>query len=179
MDNKNKRISHEMQKKLDAVFDICEQFDSDFNRSAKYTKCYAEVMWGIFENEMVNDNGKMVYIRGRDHFCDVTGLGPSTYSRIKRCKEDYVPSLQTFMTLCVIYNLDIPMALILRESFGYGFNKRNRVHQAYCYLLVNCRGKSISYCNKVLKILNPNVKGNYLLGNGEIDEYALIEEVFS
>lgn len=127
-------------------------------------------------------------VRNREHFAEATGLSPSTYDRIKgaamadnerednersikkiaekeRAQSDeklYVPGLVTFMTLCIVYQLNITMVKELRRSYGYDFNARDRVHQAYVYLLVNCRGKSIFYCNKVLEALKIDRK--YYLG---------------
>lgn len=172
---KDMGISPELQRRLDKAFDICDQFEADLSRAKDYNKCFAELMRDIMRKYKVNDGGCMVLIRNKAHFSDVTGLGPSTYDRIKRGTESYMPSLPTFMTLCIIYNLDVSMALTLRESFGYGFNKTDRLHQAYCYLLVNCRGKSISYCNKVLKSLKIDKK--YFLGDRTIDKFALLDEM--
>lgn len=161
---------------LDKAFDICDKFEDDLDFSKPYNKTYTELMADIIEKRKVKDfDGEMVLIQSGIQFNTITGLGTSTYDRIKRRVENYVPSLPTFMTLCIVYDLDLTMALTLRESFGYGFNRRNRLHRAYIYLLVNCRGKSLSYCNKVLESLK--IAEKYYLGDGEIDETALIDEI--
>ena len=170
MTNEEKRL------KLKAAFDVYESFQRDFDYTSRHTKSYASAMWEIIENEKViylDPKGKLitVYIRDRNHFAEVTGLGPSTYDRIKSGADSYVPSLKTFMTLCMAYQLNMTMVRELRHTYGYDFNAKDRVHQAYIYLLVNCRGKSLSYCNKVLKSLG--IEGKYYLGDQTIDEQAI------
>lgn len=176
-----KMMNNEKKLKLQAAFDIvAEQFQKDYEFSKKRSECFSKLMWDIIvEREVVYplSTGKVILkkIKNRDDFYGITGLGPSTFDRIKRNVETYVPSLRTFMTLCMVYELDIVTAVTLRNSFGYGFNARDKLHQAYCYLLVNCRGKSISYCNKVLEVLG--VKDKDYLGDRTIDEFELMDEL--
>ena len=138
--------------------DYKREFVSDFQYTERHTKSYAACMWGIMEKEdaiYFDQHGqrKKVKIRDRNRFSEVTGLGPSTFDRIKADAPGWVPSLKTFMTLCEVYCLNITMVEKLRASYGYGFNAKDRVHQAYVYLLMKCRGKSLSYCNRVLEAL--------------------------
>lgn len=163
----------EKEKKLSAAFDVYESFQKDFDYTNRHTKSFAESMWKIIEKEQATylaPNGKQIttHIRDRNHFSEITGLGPSTYDRIKKGKDDYVPSIRTFMTLCMVYALNITVVRDLRHTYGYDFNAKNRLHQAYIYLLVNCRGRSLSYCNQVLKVLG--VDHTDFLGDGTIDE---------
>lgn len=173
-------MTQEQKEKLRKAFDVYESFQSDFDRTDRYTQSFAQRMWEIMQSDKVtyfDSRGKLVsvFIRDRDHFSEVTGLGPSTYDRIKGDKLDWVPSIQTFMTLCMVYQLNITMVRELRHSYGYDFNPKNRVHQAYVYLLVNCRGKSLSYCNKVLKALG--IEEKHYLGDGTIDEETVVKEI--
>ena len=176
-----KMMNNEKEVKLQEAFDVvAEQFQKDYEFSKKRSECFSKLMWDIIVEREVGyplSNGKVISkkIKNRDDFYGVTGLSPSTYDRIRRNVETYVPSLRTFMTLCMVYELDIVTAVTLRNSFGYGFNARDKLHQAYCYLLVNCRGKSLSYCNKVLKALG--IKEKAYLGDGTIDEFEVISEL--
>lgn len=169
------RKEQEIEKKLEKAFDMCEQFERDINFSRQFDKNFSELICELMEKKKVFDGSDYVFIKNKTQFKDITGLGPSTYDRIVRRTDDYVPSLVTFITLCMVYDLDLAMALILRDSYGYGFNRRNRVHRAYCYLLTNCRGKSISYCNRVLESLK--IEEKYYLGDKQIDKYALLYEI--
>ncbi len=169
-------------KELMKAFDVYESFQNDFEYTNRHTQSYAQRMWEIMESERITyrrPNGKIAttFIRDKNHFSEVTGLGSSTYDRIKYearkgGKDTYAPSLKTFMTLCMVYQLNITMVKELRRSFGYDFNPKDRLHQAYVYLLVNCRGKSLSYCNKVLETLG--IEETYYLGDGTIDEKTII-----
>lgn len=137
-------------------------------------------MWDVINTENAiwfNDDGKRIEgkIRNQEHFMDVTGLGGSTYDRIKRNVTDYVPKLTTFLTLCMVYQLNMTMVRELRHSYGYDFNPKNKVHQAYIFLLVNCSGKSIPYCNRVLQALDIDKKD--FLGDGYVDESITDEDV--
>ncbi len=170
-----KKEAGEIEEKLNKAFDICEKFERDLDFSKEFDKNYSELICELMERKAVSDGVTDVYIENRYQFTEITGLSPSIYDRIKRCSDDYVPSLVTFMTLCMVYDLDLAMALLLRESFGYGFNRRNRVHRAYCFLLTNCRGKSISYCNKALEALKIDKK--YYLGDKTIDEDTVLYEI--
>ena len=150
-------------------------FETDFERTKRHSHSFASAMWKISETEKVTyqtATGKKAtsFIRDRNHFAEVTGLGPSTYDRIKSKSTFYVPSLTTFMTLCKVYDLNSSLAKVLRSSYGYDFNPNSREHQAYIYLLDNCRGASLSYCNSVLKSLG--IEKKYYLGDGTIGEEA-------
>lgn len=170
---------------LDKVFAaVYDRFLADFQCTNRHTQSFAQRMWNIMESEKVTyigPQGKQIksLIRDKNHFAEVTGLGTSTYERIKfAAKSDdnnYVPSLKTFLTLCMVYQLNITVVRELRRSYGYDFVPNNRIHQAYIYLLVNCRGKSLSYCNRVLKALKIDRK--YYLGDGTIDQDTIIQEL--
>lgn len=159
-----------------------KRFEEDFDYTNRHTKSFAARMWEIVQNEKVTYVGPMgkpitVFIRNRNQFSQVTGLSPSTFDRIKGDTKDWVPNIVTFMTLCMVYQLNITMVKELRRSYGYDFNARNRVHQAYVYLLVNCRGKSLFYCNKVLKTLG--IEEKYYLGDGTIDNDLVMKGVLA
>lgn len=173
--------AEDKEKKLKEAFDVYENFKSDFDFTQQHSKSFAELMWEIMRERKVTyltPTKKQVsaHIRDRNHFANVTGLGPSTYDRIKSGRDDYVPSIKTFMTLCIIYDLNITMVKNLRHTYGYDFNAKDQVHQAYIYLLVNCRGKSLSYCNKTLEALG--IEEKYYLGDGRIDEKDIRIDLF-
>lgn len=174
-------MTPEQKEKLKKAFDIYDSFQSEFERTGRHTQSIANRMWEVIKTEKATyidpKSGKTlaVFIRNGDHFSEITGLGPSTYDRIKRGTDEWVPSLTTFMTFCMVYQLNITLVKELRHSFGYDFNPRNRVHEAYVYLLVHCQGKSLMYCNNVLKALG--IEDKYYLGDGTIDEEAIVNEI--
>ena len=160
--------------RLNSAFNIIKQFEDDFSRTRSYNHTYSELMRKLMMEQAVDYYGKPMIVDNKYLFNEVTGLGYSTFYRINR-DASYIPSLATFVTLCMVYKLDISMAITLRETMGLIFSRTNRLHQAYCYLLVNCRGRSLSYCNKVLQSLS--IEEKYFLGDKTIDELELLNEI--
>lgn len=76
---------------------------------------------------------------------------------------EYLPTMKTIVAFCIACNLDILNTIALLESLGLTFKRTSKVHYAYSYLIVNCRGKSIPECNEILKKL-------------EIDEADLLRD---
>lgn len=167
------------EEKLQKSFEKYKSFENEFYCTKTHTESYAKRMWKIIENEKAiyfcDGKWNASIIKDRNGFAEVTGLGPSTYDRIRYDSVDWVPSIKTFMTLCMIYQLNITIVRELRNSYGYDFNPQRRVDQAYVYLLVKCMGKSLSYCNKVLAVLG--IEKKYYLGDGTIDEDTVAAEV--
>lgn len=161
--------------RLNQFFGIHKQkFEREYSRLCMYTRTFSELMQKIMREQAVVDiDGELVIIDDKKKFEVITGLNRSTYRRIGIDK--YIPSLSTFITLCMIYDLDLALASTLRASLGRSFCMTNRLHYAYCYLLVNCRGKSLSYCNKVLQTLGIEEKD--FLGDKMIDIYAVLNEI--
>ena len=67
------------------------------------------------------------------------------------------------MTVCVAYKLDLMLSQALFSSLGVEFSRFNKRDYAYTFLLTNCRGKSISQCNEILKALG--IEKQYWLGS--------------
>ena len=162
----------QMQGQLKQALEMYKkEFQFDYEYTNRHTKSFSAIMKEIIEKEEATyfkADGKKIHkkISDRNTFAEATGLGPSTYDRIKSDSDSYVPSLKTLMTLCMVYQLNMTMVRELRRSYGYDFNAKDRTHQAYIYLLVCCRGKSLYYCNQVLRILG--VEEKYYLGDGTI-----------
>jgi transcriptional regulator with XRE-family HTH domain len=64
---------------------------------------------------------------------------------------EYTPKEKTIVAFCITCDLDMLMAITLLESVGLTFKRTSKVHYAYCYLIVNCRGKPIEECNEILR----------------------------
>lgn len=162
----------QMQGQLEQALEMYKmEFQFDYEYTSRHTKSFSAIMKEIIEKEKAtyfNAKGEKIHdqISDRNTFAEATGLGPSTYDRIKSGSDNYVPSLKTLMTLCMVYQLNMTMVRELRRSYGYDFNAKDRTHQAYIYLLVCCRGKSLNYCNQVLRALG--VEEKYYLGDGTI-----------
>lgn len=174
-------MTQEQKEKLEKAFDVYDSFQSRLDRTGRHTQSVAKRMREYIEDEEVtyfdSERGKEIttHIRNRDQFSKITGLGPSTYDRIKKGTDSWMPAMTTFMTFCMIYRLTLTEVKELRHSFGHDFNPQNKVHEAYVYLLVNCLGKSLMYCNKVLEALK--VEEKHYLGDKTIDEEAILSEI--
>jgi len=150
-------------------FSMYNDFMQDYERTLKHNQRFGAIMSKIMKEEFAYeflDDHTLIKrkITNKIIFQRVTKLSTSVYDRItaKEGNNDYIPSMVTLMTLCVVYSLDMPMVITLLDSLGLRFKRTNVVHHAYCYLIANCRGKSIDDCNKVLQELNIDKK--YHLG---------------
>ena len=113
-------------------------FERGFEMSLSINKTFYEKITTIFKKE--NWNAKT--------FCALTGLEAIFFTRMNR--PGYKPNIRTLMAVCVALQLDVLTAANLLKSVGLAFSPECRVHQAYIFLLKNCKGMSIGKCNKIL-----------------------------
>ena len=128
----------------------CEQFERDYNLSCKNNKTMSEIV-----NQIIRSTGYTL-----DELQEKSQIDRRTLYRLKtgtiKTKKrtmDYFPSMKTLVAFSIACNLDLLNAETLLNSLGLAFNRTNKVHYAYWYIIKDCRGKSISDCNKVLKSL--------------------------
>ena len=118
-----------------------QQFYKDFENSTKYNKSFNEMISEILEGESYTS------------FAEKTELNANMLYRLKKVVDISTPTQRsTVMTVCVAYKLD-----------GVEFSRFNKRDYAYTFLLTNCRGKSISQCNEILKALG--IEKQYWLGS--------------
>lgn len=130
---------------------IERQFQNDYDNSTKYNKSFRELI-----NEILQDETYM-------SFTSKTGLGQSMFYRLKKqVDENDPPKMNTIISVCVGYNLDLMMAQALLYSLGLGFNRHSKKDYAYSFLLTRCRDKDIDECNDILGKLEISQK--YWLG---------------
>lgn len=92
-----------------------------------------------------------------------TGLHTKFYKEFIR--EGYIPRMNTFISMCMGFGLDLPAAESLLASLSLGFEKTNRLDCAYMFLLTHYQGMSIDDCNIVLKDLGFTEKKELLGSN--------------
>lgn len=159
----------------DNKFSMSQAFDQDYNDILEHQSSFSEHMFKIMNSKLAIEythDGALVRktkISNKTIFERVTRLAPITYTRIVACakiagekKNTYTPNLQTLMTLSIVYALDIGMVETLLASLGRQFDLKNRVHYGYLFLIANCRGKSLDYCNGVLQTFGIDKK--YFVG---------------
>lgn len=84
-------------------------------------------------------------------FVEKTKLNRQYYSKFRA--EGYIPRMDTFISMCMGLNLDLPTAESLLASMRLGFDKTDRRHCAYMFLLTHYQGLCIDDCNKILRKL--------------------------
>ena len=133
-----------------------EKFVKDYELTLKNNKPFHEIV-----KEIMKDRNLTI-----EQLVDKSGLATQTVHRLRSGKTknnkgvevEYFPYLNTIISFAIACDLDMLMTITLLDSLGYGFRRTYDVHYAYCYLIVNCRGKSISECNEVLEQLGIDEK---------------------
>lgn len=82
------------------------------------------------------------------NFAERTGYSVQRFYRMNNGK---TTSMETFVSFCVVFEIDIQNAVDLLRSLGIAFNPTNIAHCAYSYLISECKGKSLLECNEILK----------------------------
>lgn len=160
---------------MDDKLAVAQTFEADYRAALEHKITFSRhlvmIMNNRFAREYLNNDTviKNTKISNKITFERVTNLAPSTYTRIiasQKSTEDpsknYVPSLQTLMTLSIVFCLDIGMVQTLMDSIGRRLDPANKVDSAYIFLIVHCRGRSLSYCNSVLR--NLGIDKKYYVG---------------
>lgn len=133
--------------------DVLEkQFNKDFNTYNENVQSFSELISNILVHETAGT------------FERKTGLSQNMLSRMKNqiSKKD-PPKRNTLMSVCVGYNIDLPLASRLFDSLGVAFSYQSKRDYAYVFLLTECRGKSIDECNEILERLG--IEECYWLGS--------------
>lgn len=142
-------MQNEMQQKQqDEVWAEYNRFKKDYELSLKNNSTFPEIVNNIMnEQELtIEDLQGKSKIDRRTIFRLRSGVIKS-----KTREMEYMPSMKTIIAFCVACDLDMLNAITLLESIGLSFRKTSMIHYAYCYLIVNCRGKEIHECNTILE----------------------------
>lgn len=62
-------------------------------------------------------------------------------------------SMETFVAFCVAFDISIQNATDMLKSLEVAFNPTEKLHCDYCYLISECRGKTLIECNEILDLL--------------------------
>ena len=129
-----------------------DEYINDFKTSKRIIRPFRAMIEDILKNETDED------FRGK------TQLSENMLYRLRnQIDENNPPKMQTLISVCVGYNLDIILAQDLLKSLGLGFNPHKKRDYAYTFLLTRCRGKNIFECNEILKELG--IKESDYLGS--------------
>lgn len=153
----------------DEIKKIKENFERTFSINKELNYSFFDLIRKLMDEQKANDGTRMRLINSQSVFTEITGLGKLTYYRLRGERDkNYKPSLATLITVAIIYNLEFPVVETLRESYGRRFDRQDRVEQAYVTIVTECCGKSLNYCNKVLREIG--ISERFYLGDREIVE---------
>ncbi|MBR1641621.1 MAG: hypothetical protein IJ683_04775 [Butyrivibrio sp.] len=141
--------------------------DYDFEKmTEEYTRSY-NLLCEVNEPFHVKMKKIFDYLQiDRLSFEEKTGLHTKFFTDFQR--EGYIPRMSTFISMCMGLNLDLATAESLLASAKVAFDKTDRLHCAYIYLLTKHQGLNIEDCNKILKYLGYTEK-KQLLGTFDKD----------
>lgn len=129
----------------EAVKAVCEKFNSDYGLSLKINHTLKEQIETIIAEKNIDTV----------EFCNKTGYDSNRFYRMKRGE---APSMVTLVTFCMAFDISIQNTVEILRSLGVTFSPTDKVHAAYCYLISECRGKSLYDCNEILKGLSISEK---------------------
>lgn len=134
--------------KQEAVWTEYDKFKHDYDLSVENNKKFHEIVNDIMEskNLTVESLQRISKIDKRTIYRMKDGM-----IKTKTREMEYLPTLKTIIAFCIACELDMLNAITLLESLGLSFKRTSKLHYAYCYLIINCRGKSICECNNILR----------------------------
>lgn len=125
-----------------------ERFREDFKLSLENNTIFCDYIKHIMDSKGITI----------DELVEKSRLSKQTVHRLRSGKHrtmnnkvvDYLPEDKTLIAFCIACQLDMMNAMQLFGTLGRGFIPTSEVHYAYCYLITNCRGRTITECNEVL-----------------------------
>lgn len=141
-----------------------KKFTESYKIMCKLNEPFHEKMKKIYEYKSINNESE---------FMECTELGKGVYRKL--VTKGYIPSMKTFMSMCMGLNLDLPTAESLLASLSLGFEKTDRLDCAYMFLLTHYQGLCIEDCNRILQKLGFK-EAKELLGSFTWDEIHSIHK---
>lgn len=130
---------------------IISRYNEDYSNSQKMIKPFKEIFADIVGTDTPAE------------FEEKTGLRGQMLSTLKKWVNRETPSSKgTIVSVCVGYNVGLPIAQELLRSQGSSFNPHSKRDSAYIMLLTECRGKTVEECNEILKKIG--IKKTFRLG---------------
>ena len=137
--------------KNESVWEIHDSFMRDYNLSLKTNQKFH-----IIVNEIIDElkiTNAELQARSELSMKTIYRMRSGKIKNNKGVYVDYTPCYESIIAFCIACDLDMLMAIKLLDSLGLSFQRTNIIHYSYCYLIINCRGKSIKECNVVLEKL--------------------------
>jgi len=156
------------------TWEMYDKFIEDFNRKKITFPPFNEQVLSIMDNTKVKyidkkQNEKIGKLTN-ERLSEKSGLPERIITcfrtgKIKNNKGetlDYNPNYRDIVAFCIGCDLEFSTTMPLFHSAGLNLSRTSLLHQAYCYIMINCRGKEIKECNRVLRELKIEKKDELL-----------------
>lgn len=125
-------------------------FNQEFAETSDSQATYEQIVSGLMEKKGLT----------ADQAAALTGLNETLFKNLDKPGGNIMKRF--VISIAVGFQLDVHLTEYILESCGMRFQESSKVDKAYIYLLEDCKGKSIEYCNAVLRDLG--IDGYYMLG---------------
>lgn len=125
-------------------------FDKEFTETSDSQPLYEEIVAKLMKRKRLNEKDAAA----------LTGLNESLFLGLD--KPDGKIEKRFVVSIGVGFQLGVHLTQYILESAGMKFRQTDRLDKAYMYILENCKGKDIPYCNGVLRDLG--IEEKYMLG---------------
>lgn len=125
-------------------------FNQEFAETSDSQATYEQIVSGLMKKKGVDTC----------QASELTGLNETLFKNLDRPGGNILKRF--VISIAVGFQLDVHLTEYILESCGMRFQESNKVDKAYIYLLENCKGKGIEYCNAVLRDLG--IEGKDMLG---------------
>lgn len=125
-------------------------FDKEFAETSDSQPLYEEIVAKLMKRKGLNEKDAAA----------LTGLNERLFFNLD--KPDGKIEKRFVVSIAVGFQLDVHLTEYILESAGMKFRESDRLDKAYIYILENCKGKDIPYCNGVLRDLG--IEEKYMLG---------------
>lgn len=132
-------------------------FDKEFAETCGTQATYEEIITELMEK------------KGFDaaDAAELTGLNQTLFKNLNKPGGSILKRF--VISIAVGFRLDVHLTEYILEACGMRFREASKLDKAYIYILENCKGKGIAYCNGVLRDLGVEEKD--MLGELERGSY--------
>lgn len=118
-----------------------EAFAKEFEETSDSQVTYEQILVRLMKNKGI----------GTKEAADLTGLNETLFKNLGKPEGNILKRF--VISIAVGFQLDVHLTEYILESCGMRFQESSKVDKAYIYLLENCKGQDITYCNSVLRDL--------------------------
>lgn len=125
-------------------------FNQEFAETSDSQATYEQIVLRLMKNKGLDTK----------RAAELTGLNETLFKNLDTPGGSILKRF--VVSIAVGFQLDVHLTEYILESCGMRFQESSKVDKAYIYLLENCKGKGIEYCNAALRDLG--IDGKDMLG---------------